>query len=126
LAETLGGLVQATSRGRKIVAGFATPAVAEKEPNCLARVTASGSVSGIVSSEGGGKRPHPLGGVRRARVYQLDGRRRSESGARGELQLGAHSQGCGLYPQPPASIVATTWASRSSHGSRSSTTRSAA
>src|SRR5437763_16717272 len=73
LARDLEGLVHATSGGRKIVAGVATPAVAEKEPNCLARVTASGCVSGIVSSEGGGKRPHPLGGVRRARVYQFKG-----------------------------------------------------
>ena len=84
-ARDLEGLVHATSGGRKIVAGVATPAVTEKEPNCLARVTASGRVSGIVSSEGGG-----------------------------------------LCTQRPATIVATTWASRSSHGSRSTTTRSAA
>src|SRR5438105_14074166 len=86
-ARDLEGLVHATSGGRKIVVGVATPAVAEKEPNCLARVTASGCVSGIVSSEGGGKRPHPLGGVRRARVYQFKGRRRNEAGAHGEPEL---------------------------------------
>ena len=38
----------------------------------------------------------------------------------------AQPQGGGLYTQRPATMVATTSASRSSHGSRSRTTRSAA